>query len=475
MNKLAEAFAIDANKTFTEKGMSALKSSNDACVDLFFKIGAMRGQDVIPAFSRAYNENREYATRIALWARDVRGGAGERKLFRDILGFLEYNNPNLAAELVHMIPELGRWDDLLVFTRPFLKHTAYEMIGHGIFTQNGLCAKWMPRQGTVAKELADFFKVSPKFWRKTLVRLTNVVEQKMCAKQWDLIEFGKLPSMAAKRYSKAFQRNVGEKYNTYLAALKSGEAKVNAGAIYPHQIVEKIQNHQDVILADAMWAALPNYLGDESIIPIVDTSGSMFSANVAHIAIALGMYLAEKGKGPFKDCFINFSEASEIQRVTGSITDRYQQMSTAAWGGTTNIAAAFNQLLDVAVRNHVSASDMPKIVLILSDMQFDACVDMGQYGERSYWYGAPKQANPKALEMVKFKYEKAGYPVPRIVFWNIADRGNNIPVTFKQDGTALVSGFSPSIMKSILAAKMFTPEGIMLETIMQDRYNYMVR
>lgn len=474
MNKLAEAIAIDVNETFTEKGMSAYKSSTDANVDLFFKIGAMRGQDVIPPFRQAFNENEELAVRIALWARDVRGGAGERKIFRDILNYLEITAPDVARRVIHMIPELGRWDDLLVFTTKNLKAEAYDFIGRGIKAGNSLCAKWMPRKGEIAADLTKYFEISPKFWRKTIVALTNVVEQKMCANQWDNIEFGKLPSIASKRYAKAFQRHVYDKYTEYLGRLKAGEEKVNAGAIYPHQVMEHIENAQDEVLAQAMWDALPNYLGDESIIPIIDTSGSMVTANVHHIAFAIGMYIAEKGKGPFKDCFITFSEYSKIEKLTGSIIDRYQQVSRAHWGGTTNIASAFDNLLSMAVNNNVPAEDMPKIILILSDMQFDQCVDMGNLQYVSPWLSRSLE-NPKALEMVKAKYAKMGYKVPKIVFWNICDRGNNIPVTHRTDGTALVSGFSPSIMKSVLAAKNFTPVDIMLDTVMVDRYNYMAQ
>jgi hypothetical protein len=471
MNRLADAIATESNATVTEKGMSAFKSTTNACVDLFFKIGAMRGQDVIPAFQAAFDENAEVATRIAMWARDVREGAGERKLFRDIVNYLEVKAPTMLQRVMHTIPEIGRWDDLLVFNTEAAKSEARKFIAAGLASGNGLCAKWMPRQGRIATELRSVFGYTPRMWRKYVVSLTDVVEQKMCAKQWNAIEFGKLPSLASKRYSKAFQRNVHDAYVAYLGRLSEGKDKVNAGAIYPHQIVSQIESNEDSILADEMWKALPNYMGDESIIPIIDSSGSMHSCNVHHIAFALGMYIAEKGKGPFKDCFITFSGNSKLQKLTGSITQRYHQVDRAEWGGTTNIASAFEEILRVAMANRVPAADMPKIIVILSDMQFDQCVDLGngpvgydQFGYRT------KVRNPNAMQMIKQRFEVAGYTVPKIVFWNLHDRGSNIPVKFREDGTALISGFSPSIMKSVLAAKKFTPEDIMLDTVMIDRY-----
>lgn len=478
MNKFAQVIAQESNATVTEKGMAAFKSSNDRNVDLFFKIGAMRGQNVVPAFQLAFDENADIATRIALWARDVREGAGERQLFRDITNYLETKAPSTLVKMLPLIPVLGRWDDLLIFNNPHVNGLVGSLISKALEDSNGLCAKWMPRKGPVAVGLTKFFGVSPKQWRKTLVSLTNVVEQKMCAKDWNHIEFGKLPSLASKRYSKAFLRNATDNYNTYLGLLSEGKEKVNAAAIYPHQIVERIETTQDVVLADAMWNALPNYLGDEAILPMIDTSGSMHqhignaSTMVAHIAFALGMYLAEKSKGPFKDCFLTFSENSEFQKLTGSITSRYQQVNTAGWGGTTNIASAFNAVLEMALKNKVSVKDMPKIILILSDMQFDQCVNLGTKStlETQYSWSVRPKVNPNALEMIKQKYQASGYPVPKIVFWNLCDRGNNIPVLFRQDGTALISGFSPAIMKSVLAAKNFTPEDIMMETVMSDRY-----
>jgi len=478
MNTLVNAITEEDNQTVTEKGMAALNSSMNKNVDLFFKAGAMRGKDVIPAFQAAFDENSEIATKIALWLRDVREGAGERELFRNILKYLEVKSPSMLKRVFPAIPELGRWDDLLVFTTQEFKNRAAELIHFGLQVKNeALCAKWMPRKGPTAAWLARYMGVTPKQWRKALVARTKVVEQLMCAKDWNSIEFGKLPSMAAKRYSKAFQRNAADMYTAYLGRLSEGKDKVNAGAIYPHQVVEKIENYADETLAEAMWKALPNFLGNQSILPMIDTSGSMHMGNVAHVAFGLGMYLAEKSTGPFKDCFLTFSENSSLQKLTGSITSRYRQVNTTGWGGTTNIASAFNTILDMAVRNEVEAKDMPDMLLILSDMQFDQCVDLGTgpkiweaYNNFFSVERATLPKNPKAMEMIRIKYERSGYNVPKIVFWNIADRGENIPVKFNENGVALVSGWSPSIMRSVLKAENFTPEGIMLETVMQDRY-----
>mgnify|MGYP003351618405 FL=1 len=220
----------------TENGMKARQSTANALTDLFFKIGAMRGQNVIPAWTAARVQNPDLAARIALWARDVRGGAGERKIFRDILVDLANTDQIRASELMRKVPELGRWDDLLVLVGTPMEEQAFFMIQCALEDNMGLCAKWMPRQGEVAAKLRKYLGWTPKFYRKRLVELTKVVETQMCAKDWDNINFNHVPSVASARYKKAFARHT-EKYKEWAAALVSKDpevaktVKVNASEI----------------------------------------------------------------------------------------------------------------------------------------------------------------------------------------------------------------------------------------------------
>jgi len=201
------ASAVDNRIERTENGMKAFATSANACVDLFYNIGASRGKNIVPQFIAAYVENREVAMRIALWARDARKGAGERKIFRDILNYLENTNTNDAMALMYKTPELGRWDDLLCFTSEELKNEANNLIAVALSKGDQLCAKWMPRKGEQAVALRKYLEATPKEYRKLLVSLTNVVETQMCAKDWDNINFSHVPSLAAARYRNAFKRN----------------------------------------------------------------------------------------------------------------------------------------------------------------------------------------------------------------------------------------------------------------------------
>jgi hypothetical protein len=446
--------------------MSAQKSTQSAVVDLFYAIGASRGGNIIPAFESAYQQDSDLALRIAMWARDVRGGAGERQLFRDILMHLEktHREDLLNTKILNKVPELGRWDDLLIFTDMDVKSKAYGLIAAALRAGNGLCAKWMPRKGKIAVELRNALGLSPKAYRKLLVNNTNVVETPMCAKTYDRIEYKKVPSLAMSRYTKAFERNDGVRFREYVAAVQSGEVKVNAGAVYPYDIIKTINYGGGNALANEQWKALPDYVNGSLVLPMVDVSGSMQKVignnknlTCMDVAVSLGLYLADKNKGPFEDMFLSFSHDADINVLKGTLSEKLTQIQTAEWGMNTNLHAAFDRILEVAVRGDAHPKDMPQVLIIFSDMQFDECVEI----------------DDSAMQMIRRKYAESGYEVPVVVFWNLNAR-RNVPVSFDETGVVLVSGFSPSILKSILSAdfQSVTPLSVVCDTVRIPRYDY---
>lgn len=448
----------------TLNNMKALASSLNKNVDLFSKIGASRGKDISAMFESAFQEDSDLAVRIALWSRDVRGGAGERQLFRDILLHLEKHHVDvlIKTKLLSRVPELGRWDDLLIFTDPAIKSAAYDLIHSALKAGDGLCAKWMPRKGLLANELRTAFGWSPKFYRKRLVELTKVVETAMCAKKWDTINFEHVPSLAMSRYMTAFHKNAEASFLAYKNKLVKGEAKINAAAVYPYDIIKSLRAGGNSDVCNKQWDSLPDYMDDQNILPMVDVSGSMMSAvnqsvTCMDVAVSLGLYCADKNKGAFKDMFLTFSNSPEILELKGTLSQKMVQMQRSDWGMSTNLHAAFDRILTVATRHHVKPEDMPSAVLILSDMQFNCCTNY----------------DDSALQMIKRKYAAAGYEVPGVIFWHI-NAYSNTPVQYDEKGTALVSGFSPSIMKSVLRADFvnMTPESIMKQTVEVPRYDY---
>lgn len=477
--------AVNRNTTVTENGMATLASSLDSVTDLFFKIGASRGKfdSLKPTLSKAMADNLELTVRVLLWARDAREGAGERQLFKDAIKFgfqtgaiTQESGNRIAAR----IPELGRWDDLYAFFGTPSQDAAIALFAGALRSGDGLAAKWSDRKGLDAVIMRKAMGLSPRAYRKLIVSNTNVVEQKMCAKQWDDIDFGKLPSVASARYQKAFWKNAEAAYKKYVESLVKGEAKINAGAVYPYDITKSVK-YGDPKVANEQWKALPDYMeGTENrgILPVVDVSGSMTckingdnkaTTSCLDVAVSLGLYLSERNRGIFKDQFVTFSSKPQMVKVNGNLQQRLTQMERSPWEMNTNLQAVFDLLLDSAVKANVPEEQMPETILILSDMQFDAAT--GQYNHVYRGRSTIAQDNPTGFEMISEKYKLAGYTMPKIVFWNLNSKAG-VPVEFSQSGAALVSGFSPAIMRSVLRSENFTPVDVMTTAVMIPRYDW---
>jgi len=457
----------DENVTLTENGMVTNPTTLNKCVDLFFSIGAMRGKSkdkVVSLFNEAYKENPLIASKLLFWSRDVRSGAGERQIFRDIVTHLTTTSPQTVRKNIGLIPEFGRWDDVLVLVGTELEDDMFILIKDSLTNGDALCAKWMPRKGDVANRLRKLFRFTPKEYRKMLVNLTNVVESKMCAKDWESIDYSKLPSLASSRYQKSFVKNDTERYDEYKKALIDGTAKVNAGAVYPYDIIKSINQGGDTVVSEKQWESLPNWMEDsnERILPVVDVSGSMCcpaggndNLSCMDVAISLGMYISERNEGNFKDAFVTFSNNPQLQYLTGGLKERLNKLRSSDWGMSTDLEAVFNLILNQAKTYNIPQDKMPTKIMILSDMQFNQATrsDLG------------------SQSMIESMYEVAGYKKPDIIYWNLNARGSNFPVEFNKNGTALVSGFSPSILKPLLSGKNMTPESIMMDTVNDERYS----
>ena len=471
--------AVNASAT-TANGAVTNASSLNKNVDLFFLAGASRGKDITSTFAGALVEDSEVAVRVLEWARDARGGAGERETFRKLFGYLIRTEPKLAERLLVKVPELGRWDDVLLTFGSTLERDTLRMIAFALNeVQDGLCAKWMPRQGAEANKIRSYMKLTPKQYRKLLVGLSNTVEQKMCAQDWAGIVYPHVPSVAAGRYQKAFLKHDPAGYGKYKEKLVAGETKINASVSYPYDVIRSLVNG-DRTVAIEQWKALPNYLegSDENIMPVVDVSGSMSGVRVSgsvtalDVAISLGLYVSERMGGVFKDQFITFSGSPEMLHLTGDLGKRYDQMARSEWGMNTDIAAVFRLILGAAVKGKVQQKEMPTKILILSDMEFDQCVVSGSGKKSGYYSSGGTSVSVSAMEFIEKEYAAAGYKVPQIVFWNLNGRAGNSPVTYNKVGAALVSGFSPSIVKSVLGGEEMTPISIMLKTVMVQRYDF---
>jgi hypothetical protein len=476
------ALESEMNVTETLNGAKAYKSTLNKCLDLFGKIAACRN-DVKQAqklFAHAYAENPETATRILFWARDIRGGQGEREVFRNLFKYLVEENGEIGAKLISLVPVYGRWDDLLVLENTSAWETVLNAIQNQLNLDRvsykagaavSLLAKWMPSINASSKDtkrlgrkIAAHLGMTEREYRKVLSNLRthiNVVEKAMCSKEWSAIDYSKVPSRAAFMYRKAFAKQDATRYAEYLSAVEKGEAKINASTLYPYDIVEQYlyKGARNDKTIDLQWEALPNYMEGKEFngLVVADVSGSMYGRPMA-VSISLAMYIAERNTAEvWKNKFLTFSERPELQSIVGStIGKRIDNLSGAAWGMNTDLMAVFKTVLDAGVKNDVPAEDMPSKLIIVSDMQFDQCCRSN------------KRTN---FEQIQKLYRKAGYEMPQLVFWNVNAIGGNVPIKAHDTGTCLVSGCSPSILKSVLTDSVLTPVDTMNETVYTERYD----
>lgn len=467
--------AMTSTNTLTENGMAAHSTSSNFCVDMFSKLGSMRGESedaILNIFVKAFNEDKLTALRLLFWVRDVRGGAGEREIFKIILSYLAKNHADVLAKNIHLISEYGRWDDIFSLIDTNLEQEALELIRIALSNEDGLCAKWLPRQakkttnkGVLYNKIRKYLKLSPKEYRNLIVKLSNTVEQLMCDNNWSEIDFSKIPSKAMSDYMKSFYKHTPDEFSKYLESVKNGNAKINAKTLYPHDITKNLRlgNKEG---ASIQWNSLPNFMGDntELVLPLVDVSGSMHQSvggniniNAMDVAVSLGLYISERNVGPFKDSFITFESNPKLEILKGDLIDRHRQLSRADWGGSTNLEKALSLIVKKGKEYNIPQSEMPTMLIILSDMQFNSAF-------RNNW-------NPTAKQLIDTLFNEAGYKVPKILFWNLAGRTDNTPIKFNDTNVSMVSGFSPSILVNALSGKHLTPFDMMMEVVNNKRYS----
>lgn len=467
------------NTTTTWNGDTTFKSSTDSVVDLFYKIGSMRNMpehEIQSLVTAALNQDAYLTGKVLLWARDCRGGAGERRVFHVGMQVIDLEQ---AKKMIARLAEVGTWKDVIEYTKyDATFDAAIAEIKSGL--EAGECCqlvgKWLPRKGPLAAKIRDGLGMSPKKYRKMLVNLSNTVEQKMCAKQWAEIKYEHVPSLAMKKYNKAFALHDAARFTAYKSAASKGEAKMNASQLFPYEIVAQVPRGSwygnrnnphlrgvDHNLLNAQWRNLPNYMKDskENVITVVDVSASMGfrvagDVTAMDVSVSLGLYTAMHSEGIFKNKMITFdTNPSWIELKTDDIVHAVDGVRRAPWGGSTDIRKTYQMILNAGVAHKVPESQMPTTILIVSDMQFNSAC-----------------RNSTALQDMKEAYTKAGYKMPKVVFWNVNGAGRGVPANAHEKDVGLVSGFSPSNFKAILNGKDFTPRGIMLQTVDVERYDY---
>lgn len=493
------------NRTTSDKGDAAYVSTLSPCLDLYSAAGALRGRNdaFFDYFTKAYESDPLISLALLLRLRDARQGQGERDLFRDGLKYIETKLGTNIKELIHLIVHYGRVDDLFHFESKEVNKLVAEwfcdIMAYGyrlpsgkLFYKNfesdpevftfykGLAAKWLPRKPKTKQEkyiVATIIKklgITRKEYRLWCSLHSKTVEQKMSNKNWHLIDYNQVPSRAANIYRYAFNRNDNTRYQEYLAKLTKGstDVKVNAGAVYPYDIMccsKTWDVTETTPLLQAQWDSLPNYVADSKvrILPMIDVSGSMnvlagrSNVTCMDVAIGLGCYITERQESPFRGMYLTFSETPSMGTVLDQdgnvlpIVDKYRKLRNEDWGGSTAFDKAFRTILEVGEKSNLAADDYPEVLLVLSDMNFD----------QSHWGDRVDFAT--ASDRINAAFQEKGIKPPKIVFWNLYHNGT-FTCTINQYGVCEISGFSPSVVKDVLRdIDNLTPGSVMLNGIEQ--------
>ena len=489
MNEMLKALKEEFNYGLTENGGVKHNSTMSDVLDMFAMGGAMRSRsdaDIITMFKKAYNEDRNLALKCLFYLRDVRGGQGERRFFRVIWKWMGTMMLDECEHLIPLVAEYGRYDDLFELFDTMAEDAMVSYIREVVAEdKDHLVYKWLPsintscaRTRVLGRKFAKAFDMTERQYRKMLSegrKACHLVESLMSQNHWDQIAFDKLPSRAGLLYKKAFMRREETK-ERYEEFMDSKTTKVNAGTLNPVDIAHQILSHYsnprmtERQAWQKYWDCLPDYYNgrEEPGIAIVDVSGSMYGQPI-EAAVSLGAYIAERGKGPFKNHFITFSGNPQLVEFSGvDIYDKFKRAENADWGQNTNIEAVFNMLLNVSIGNHVSKKDMPKTLYIFSDMEFDRAMTSGRAQDDRWlsYHSLSKNQLDTVIEAQARKWKSYGYELPRIIFWNLDARTQNIPALGGR--FSYVSGFSPVMISTILGGK--DGYDLMMDKLMSERY-----
>jgi hypothetical protein len=477
--KFVNSMKQENNWKLTENGADSLKSTTNGLLDLFATIGALRtrsDEDIEKLFSLGFSEDPLLATKMSFYARNIRGGLGERKTPRVIWKWMAKIYPNIIRKNLSLISDYGRWDDLYEFVGTSVENDVWDLIKKQfdkdiIAMSKGekvsLLAKWLKSSNTSSKKSSDLGKLtanklglSERNYRKLLSALRDkidVTETKMSGNNWGNINYSGVPSKAMNNYRHAFEKHDEKRFDEYIAKVESGEEKINSSTLYPYDIIEKIlYKHEYNKVIEEQWKALPNYIeGENNILVMADVSGSMDGRPLA-TSVGLAIYFAERNHGVFQNMFMTFSARPEFVTLKGNtLYEKVNNAKEVSWSMNTDIEKAFRMILDTAVRNNLSQEDLPKSLIIISDMEFDS---------------ASRQDRKTYYQHMKELYAEHKYELPKVIFWNVSARNNTFHAEVN-DGVQFASGQSTSVFQSIIKNSNLGAYEMMLETLNDPIYD----
>ncbi len=478
----AEAMKNESKFTRTENGAVALSTTGDARLDLFSTIGSLREADdnrVQTLFAEAYRQEPLFATKILFYARDIRGGLGERKVFRTLLRYAAEYHPEAIRPNLDLIGVFGRYDDLYVLIGTQLEDDMWTAMKKK-FEEDlrnlhedkaiSLLAKWIKtadassaetrKLGILTAQKLGYPVYNFKRIVRSMRRKIKVVESLMSAGRWDEIQYSEVPSRAMMIYRKAFKRHDEERFDAFINKAVTGEAKINASTLFPYDIVEKfLYGRESSKVLEAQWKALPDYVekGTNALV-MADTSGSMTCYGGIPMATSVGLaiYFAERNVGAYHNLFMSFSGEADTVVLRGeTLEQKINNVKRTHWEQNTNLKAAFDKVLEIAKKNEISQGEMPKAIIVISDMEIDRC------GNREWTF----------YDKMAAKFKKHGYVIPNVIFWNVNSRHDIFHADKNRKGVQLAGGQSVTVFKQILQNLGYNPVEAMENTINSERYD----
>lgn len=458
------------NTIYNTKGGMYYDTTFDDNLDLFSMVSRFDTDErILQLFDNAFYENKELALANLLYLLDIRNGRGERRIFQIIYKNLCLYHKEEALLIMPFIGEFGRYDYLLLGLDTKIENESLEFIQRQLEIDlksdtPSLLAKWLPSHRShgvnslTAKKIITYMGITEKEYRLLLKKLRskiNLVETNLTTRNYSKIEFDKVPSKAMLKYHKSFEKNMTSSFHTYKKEVLDGIRSIHTTGLFAYEIIQKILNREgDSELYNLMWDNQKNVIPDckKNLLVVADTSASMMTHGAIPYCTSVGMaiYIAERNQGFFHNYFITFSDEPTLHEVKGrTIQDKVLNMREInVWN--TDIDKVFELILTTSLENNLSQEDLPETVLIISDMEFDR----GVYSRNGTNFSGWKEA-----------FEKAGYSLPSILFWNVAGNSRGVPVTKIDQNVAIVSGFSTNVLEKLFTLDEYSPISLMWERL----------
>lgn len=470
------------NKTYTDNGDLAYKSTFNPFVDALFSISKYRynPEEIKIMVRNCFQIDPNLTVKLIFYIRDIRSGAGERKIFR--LAIKELSKLTNIIHLIKFIPEYGRYDDLLCLLDDdidnYTKDKVYAYIASKfisdltLYYQNkpvSLLAKWLPSENgsniqnrKYARKIMKKIGYTPKEYRHILSKLRKhigIIETKITQGIFNF-DYSQVPSCAMFKYRDLFIKKDKERFEEYLLEVQKGKKEIKATNLYPHEIVHKVRNlsynssDEEILSLDLLWNNLKDIPLPEKTICMPDFSSSMYDdylTSPINISCGLAIYTAERNKGIWKNKFISFSEKPNLVDISNckNIKEKIN-FALKEDALDTNLDKAFELILNIYKNKKLNKEDIPTTLLIISDMQFNDCCE----------------ENKSTYDKYKRIFEENNLQIPKIIFWNV-DSKVNIP-TMNEQGVLLISGYSTNVLKFFDTA--YTPLDLMLDILLDKRY-----